>query len=284
VNQQSDTAARQQRKGSANLKILFLGNTFNSLSVTCLLALVDSRQEVWVAEYNPTNKGPIRTIKESLHTFGLRFVVAKAVEYLWSVSTLILSRFGFRLGDHASLPAVALAHRLQLRQVTNPNAHEFLEYVKSLNPDLIVVAGFSRILKRVLISLPRLGCINVHPSLLPCYRGPEPYYWILFHKEQKSGVTIHYVDEGIDSGNIIVQREISLEPYETEYTLQQKSNALAAVLLTQAIEQLAKGAAASVPQSEAEATYFSFPPRGAKRNFRAHLPVRKTGIPTNASL
>src|SRR5713226_7770003 len=94
-----------------------------------------------------------------------------------------------------------------------------MQHVQLLGVDLIVVAGFARILKRALVDVPRLGCINVHPSLLPHYRGPEPFYWVLANLEKTTGVTIHHVDEGIDTGDIILQRELEIRPNETETML-----------------------------------------------------------------
>ncbi len=144
---------------------------------------------------------------------------------------------------------------------TNPNGPEFMQQVQLLGVDLIVVAGFARILTRALVDVPRLGCINVHPSLLPHYRGPEPFYWVLANLEKTTGVTIHHVDEGIDTGDIILQRELEIRPNETETTLMQRSAIVAGELLREAIPLLLAGRAPRTRQDHSAATYYSFPPR-----------------------
>ncbi len=270
-------------EGHEKLKILFLGNSYNSLSVTCILSLIKAEHNVIIGEYNPTQKGLLKVIKGSVATHGVSFVVSKGIEFLWLQGSLLLQRLGVRRGHCASLAAVAEAHKLKAIAARDPNSSEFLQQIRNLKPDLIVVAAFSRILKAPLIAIPRLGCINVHPSLLPRYRGPEPYYWILFNKEHKTGVTIHYVDERIDSGNILMQREFELEPSETELTLQNKCNVVAANLLGEAVLLLASGEASSIPQNETDASYYSFPPKGQKR-VRSYFPFKRDRATTNASL
>src|SRR5207302_961380 len=128
---------------------------------------------------------------------------------------------------------------------------------------LIVVANYSHILKHALISIPRLGCINVHASLLPAYRGPSPLYWVLANREKVTGVTIHYIDERIDSGDIILQRQLVIRPGETEFTLCERSARVAADLLGEAIPLLLSEKASRIPQDHSAATYYSFPPKAA---------------------
>ena len=155
---------------------------------------------------------------------------------------------------------------------TNPNGAEFMQQVQLLEVDLIVVAGFPRILKRVLIDIPRLGCINVHPSLLPRYRGPEPLYWALANHENTTGVTIHHVDEGIDTGDILLQRKLEIRPNETEITLGQRAARVASELLREAIPLLLAGRAPRTRQDHSAASYYSFPGSSPKRVMAAGSP------------
>lgn len=82
---------------------------------------------------------------------------------------------------------------------------ELENWVKSLEPDLIVVNGMSELLKKNIIDIPKKGCINLHPTLLPKYRGPYPYFWIFYDMDLNQGSTVHYIDEGEDTGDIIYQ-------------------------------------------------------------------------------
>jgi methionyl-tRNA formyltransferase len=184
-----------------------------------------------------------------------------------------LHRMGIPLAGFASLPEITRACGLNVIPYANPNSAEFVRQVQLLGVQLIVVASFSHILRRALIDTPELGCINVHPSLLPRYRGPEPLYWVLANREKTTGVTLHYMDEGIDSGDIILQRELEIRPKETETTLLQRSSAIAAELLHEAVPLLQAGHAPRNRQDPRVATYYSFPSKGAS------LPKRQRGLP-----
>ena len=90
------------------------------------------------------------------------------------------------------------------------NSDEVVEKVASAKPDLCCIAHFERLVKKPLLDIPQLGFINLHPSLLPDYRGMSPQHWPIINREKKTGISIHYVDETADTGDIILQREISL--------------------------------------------------------------------------
>jgi len=124
---------------------------------------------------------------------------------------------------------------LQPPRVKDPS---FLETLKQLSPDLIVVAAFGQILPKNVLDFPPLGCINVHPSLLPRYRGAAPINWTLIHGETRTGVTIMYMDEGLDTGDILLQEETPIDPEETFGQLHDRLATLGADLLLQAIQLL----------------------------------------------
>lgn len=100
---------------------------------------------------------------------------------------------------------------LNLYEEKNINDQNFLNKIKSLNLDLIVCVNFDQILKKDIINLPNIGCINTHASLLPKYRGRAPLNWAMINGEKYSGVTVHFIDEGIDTGDIILQEKIKID-------------------------------------------------------------------------
>jgi methionyl-tRNA formyltransferase len=138
-----------------------------------------------------------------------------------------------------------------------------LDEIARFDPQLIVVANFSQILRRPLLDLPPLGVINLHPSLLPKYRGPMPYYWVLQNREPTSGVTVHFVDENVDTGDIVAQVAYAVHSDDTEISLRRRSARMAAPLLVAATRDVLRGTARRVPQDAENATYYGFPPRGA---------------------
>ena len=242
------------------LRILFLGNSHNDLSTACLAALAQSGYDVTVVEVDDFVGSRFAVVRNILKSRGPMFVVRKVAARLRSQLEVVLVRARLRRRAAGSRAAIAAAHRLPTIHGQNPNASEFVARVRAAGIDLIVVAGFNRILKRDLIQTPPLGCINVHPSLLPKYRGPDPCYWVLRNREPVSGVTVHLITEKIDAGDIIAQREFAVDAAETEQSLRAKATRVASELLLDTLSALTRGTAAPVPQDEARATYQSFRP------------------------
>lgn len=106
---------------------------------------------------------------------------------------------------------VADKFNLNLYEEKNINDQNFFNKIKSLNLDLIVCVNFDQILKKDIINLPTIGCINTHASLLPKYRGRAPLNWAMINGEEYSGVTVHFIDESIDTGDIILQEKIKID-------------------------------------------------------------------------
>jgi methionyl-tRNA formyltransferase len=127
--------------------------------------------------------------------------------------------------------------------------------LRSWAPDLAVVAAYGRILPRTVLDLPRLGCINVHASLLPKYRGAAPIQGALLHGERATGVTIMRMSEGMDEGDILLQRATPIEPDETYGALQARLAELGAAALMDALNALHAGTLHATPQDGAAATY-----------------------------
>ncbi len=132
---------------------------------------------------------------------------------------------------------------------------KFLEILKALSPDVIVVAAYGKILPKEVLEIPRFGCINVHASLLPKYRGAAPINWALISGEKETGVTIMQMDEGMDTGDILLTAKIPIEPEETAGTLHDKLSALGAELIVKALRLLKEGKLSPQKQSEEGVSY-----------------------------
>jgi len=130
----------------------------------------------------------------------------------------------------------------------------FLETFRDLAPDLVIVAAFGQILPNEIILTPRLGCINIHPSLLPKYRGAAPINWALIRGEEKTGVSIMRMDEGVDSGAILLQEETPIGPSETYGILHDRLAKMGAELLLIALAMLQAGTLQPRPQDDLLAT------------------------------
>jgi methionyl-tRNA formyltransferase len=150
---------------------------------------------------------------------------------------------------------LALKYGLPVYQPETVKDEAFLKEVEKLAPDLLVVAAFGQILPKRLLEIPPLGGINVHPSLLPKYRGAAPIQWTLMRGETVTGVTIMRLSPRMDSGEILFQRAMAIEPEDTFGTLHDKLAIFGAEMLLEALHRLKRGMLNPVPQDESLATY-----------------------------
>jgi methionyl-tRNA formyltransferase len=140
-------------------------------------------------------------------------------------------------------PVKLLAQKFGLPVLQPPRVKDpsFLDTLYSLKPDMVVVAAFGQILPKTIIDFPSMGCLNIHPSLLPKYRGAAPLNWSIIRGETKTGVTIMLMDEGMDSGDILTQEETAIGASETYGDLHDRLAELGATLLVQTIEKAVAG-------------------------------------------
>lgn len=148
----------------------------------------------------------------------------------------------------------ALAAGLPVLQPKSIKTDEFLAEIAAYKPDLIVVVAFGRLLPGPLINLPQHGTINVHASLLPKYRGAAPIQWSIINNEAETGVTIMQMDEGLDTGDILLPGAVPIEADDTAESLSAKLSELGGKLIIEAIERLKNGNLPPRKQIEAEAT------------------------------
>src|SRR5437016_11479921 len=153
-------------------------------------------------------------------------------------------------------PVKLLAQREQipLLQPFKMKEPEFLHALAGWKPDLIAVAAFGRILPPVILSLPPQGCINVHGSLLPKYRGAGPIQWAIINGETETGITTMLMDEGMDTGALLLQKTVPILPDDTAGDLAARLAPLGGQLLVETIAGLRNGMLTPIPQDHAKAT------------------------------
>jgi methionyl-tRNA formyltransferase len=149
----------------------------------------------------------------------------------------------------------ALENYLPLFQPVKINRDESVEIIKSLSPDLIVVAAFGQIISQRILDIPKFGSINVHASLLPKYRGAAPINWVIIQGEKKTGITTMLMDKGLDTGNILLQRKLEIFPEENAGELHDRLAFLGAEVLRETVARLKQGGVTPCKQEESEASY-----------------------------
>lgn len=140
----------------------------------------------------------------------------------------------------------------QPEKVKNP---EFVDILKEMNPDVIVVIAFGQILSKEILDLPKYGCINVHASLLPEYRGAAPIQWAVIDGKKESGVTTMYMAEGLDTGDIIDKKVIELDKKETGGSLFDRLSLIGGDLILETLKHLEDGTAKRIPQDDEKSSY-----------------------------
>jgi methionyl-tRNA formyltransferase len=205
---------------------------------------------------NPTQKR-LRTIFMGTSPFALPTMkaLAAAEEVIAVVTQPDRPRGRGKKVSPPPAKELALALGLQVLQPERVKDPHFIAQVGELGPELIVVAAFGQILPPPVLKIPPLGCINVHPSLLPKYRGAAPINWAIINGETGTGVTTYFMDQGMDTGAILLTREVEIAAAETAQGLGERLAVAGAALLMETIKGLKGGTLQSIPQDEEGVSY-----------------------------
>lgn len=155
----------------------------------------------------------------------------------------------YRLPSPSAVKELALQNYCTVLQPSTLKEAAFLQELSAMNPDVIVVVAYGKILPPSVLSLPPHGCINVHASLLPKYRGAAPIQWSIINGENVTGVTTMHMDEGLDTGGILLQQEIPISNDDNAETLGRKISELGASLLLKTLKGIEEGSIKRIPQT-----------------------------------
>ena len=194
---------------------------------------------------------------KTLKIFGLMFFVRYSLRY---IKAMVLPRFSVKnvLARHG-IPIIPLSESI--------NSKNSLELISDKNPDLLVSIGGNQIFKKPLIELADLGCLNLHTAALPKYRGLMPSFWVLKNQESHTAVSVFYVDEGIDSGPILVQERVEINGQSQEKLINQTKK-IGMDCIVKAISKIQVNDIKTIPNDDNQMTYYSFPTRDDVREFR----------------
>lgn len=149
----------------------------------------------------------------------------------------------------------ALEHEIPVYQPVKVREEAFVQILRELDPEVIVVAAFGQILPESILNMPKYGCINVHASLLPKYRGAAPIQWSVIDGEKETGVTIMYMEKGLDTGDMIEHVVVPIDAKETGESLHDKLAVAGGPLLLDVLTKLENGTAVRTPQNDADSCY-----------------------------
>lgn len=239
--------------------------------VRAILAADNRRHVRGIGLLQPPGKGGWKKLISQffdlydLRTFvkvGSSFVVRKAARRL--PSCLIPQRL-------SSVAEVASGFGVPVHHIDDINACRWLDFFCKEQVDLLVSLSASQIFRKRILALPRHGVINLHAAPLPRYRGLMPSFWQLYHGERQGAVTVHWMEEELDSGEIILQRWFPILPTDTQDAVIRRGKHHGAELVIEALELIEElgEAVPTRPNDPAQATYFSFPTREEARRFRS---------------
>ena len=147
-------------------------------------------------------------------------------------------------------------YKLPEIRCNSANSEEFRDYILKSNADILIVGTWREKIKKEIFSMPKIGTVNIHPSLLPRYRGPNPYMQVIRRGEKKTGVTIHLMDENWDTGAILLQKEIDIRPDDTGKELRERTFVAARELTGEFLKKIQTEVIIPIQQNESRATYF----------------------------
>jgi len=185
--------------------------------------------------------------------FSLKKLIESRHEIVGVVTAFDKPKGRGRKFSESPIKRFALEHNLKVLTPEHLKDEDFVKTLKGLSPDLMVVVAF-RILPEVVFSLPPLGTVNLHASLLPKYRGAAPINWAIMNGETKTGVTTFYIRKKVDTGDMILQREIEIYPEESLGELHDRMAQLGADVLLETVDLIKRGEVRALKQNDAQAT------------------------------
>ncbi len=146
-------------------------------------------------------------------------------------------------------------HDVPVFMPENVNSPESIAVIKDLAPDLLIVVAYGQILRKELLDLPTKGCINLHASILPYYRGAGPIQWAIANGEKETGVTVMYMNERLDAGDILATEIVPIDEHDTAGIMHDKLANAGVSLMCDVVDEIAAGTAVAVPQDDSKATF-----------------------------
>lgn len=205
----------------------------------------------------------LRELMLLYHPLGFATLASRVA----AAKVLSLYPAGKRFGRYWSMRQLCRAYGVPFTRIGNPNEETYVRGLRDRSPDLLISVACPYILKKTVLSLPPMGCINIHHAPLPRYKGMMPTFWQLFHGEQRVGVTVHSMTEKLDEGEVLLQEDLQIEAGESLDHLIRRSKQHGAHCLARVIRDLGSQHQTVTKLRAAEGTYFTFPSPDQIREF-----------------
>lgn len=215
-----------------------------------------------------SKRGTFASIKWSLQNTGFRHTGFKLSVYgIFKFMKFLCELLPF-IPNHYSSFLWAKRNGMDYVIAPNVNATEVVEGIKSVKPDLIISVSMNQIVKKQILEMPPQRCINVHCAPLPKYAGMSPYVWALANNEDHSAATIHYMEKGLDEGDIIIQEKVNVVKNDSAFALFYRCCLQARELLVKVVDEIEAGTVTGYEQDLPQKTYFSWPTKQCIKSLR----------------
>ncbi|PIR32037.1 MAG: hypothetical protein COV36_05610 [Alphaproteobacteria bacterium CG11_big_fil_rev_8_21_14_0_20_44_7] len=223
----------------------------------------------------PVSRKGKSVLAQHLKKIGWKFAFTLFFQWVALRLAFIFSRF-LPLSENPLLPCKEIAKKMDIAtfECLNINTPEAADFIRQQKPDIIISSYFSQLIDPQIIKIPKHGILNIHPGWLPAYRGALSYFWVLKNGEDEAGVSIHWMDEGIDTGELIAREKFNIHQGATQQQVMVETAKIGAKLVHHAIKELAEGRDL-VPVMFAEDEkdgYYSMP---TQHDFREYFKKRK---------
>lgn len=238
------------------------------IPLSILHILKNSKHEIVgvVCAGNPISLGKFKIALKFFKAFGFVPILSHASRLIKAKFLDIFPWLNLT-GKYYSVKRVCHEYDVPYLYCENLNSKKFLQHCHKLNIALIASVSPTQIFKEDLINLPKHGCINIHTAKLPKYRGLYPTYWAMAHGEKTLGISIHYIEKGIDTGKIILNDEVEIIPATTMDHMLTVTKLRGAELLLKAIDSISSGEVRA-EYAHGKGSYFSFPTRQSYKDFK----------------
>lgn len=203
-----------------------------------------------------------------LNRTGLGFVIPKTLEIIIGRLAAVFLKLTGKQPPVPSLAQLSAEFGVPVVGAENVNSAQSLATLKAWQPDLVISVYLNQLIKAEIINLAPKGVINIHPALLPKNRGLFPYFWALSNGDAETGVTVHWVDTQFDTGAVLAQQSLPIQPDDTVISLAHQSAIIGAELLAQAVAMIQADNPPKITQNSNDASYFSWPRPDDVRRFK----------------
>lgn len=216
-------------------------------------------------------KGNLNAIFSILKKSGFSYLFSQIIKFAYfKVGSTIYELFPGKNVNNIlfSYSILSKKYKVPIFVEKDINSKIFIKKMSNLNPDLFISVFLNQIFKSGLLSVPKLGILNIHPALLPSYKGLSPIFWALRNGEKKAGITIHWITDKIDSGEILAQKEIQILPTDTEFSLYFRSVNEVLPILRKTINDIGNGKNKIIKNINVRPSYYSFPTTTDVKKFK----------------